>query len=153
MRINYVLAAVLSVIPGLGHFVLKRYKKALSLFCIDAGIAAGIIFPQAYVMKFIAAGIYFVTFLPNAAEAYQIARYGHNTISTDARWYVVLLLLTTGFAALPLLWSSKSFSKRAKAAWTVAVPVLAIAFFSSIAVYWDEINGVLAGIIKSFLRQ
>lgn len=90
--------------------------------------------------------IYGVTFLPSCVESYQLARYGRNTVDTNARWYVTLLLLSTGFSALPLLWVSTQFSRTAKIIWTIAVPVLAIIFFSVLFRYWTFFEEYLQGL-------
>jgi hypothetical protein len=138
-----VLAVLLSVLPGLSLVYIGLPKKAIGLFVIDAGIILTIIFSDSYVLKCLMAGIYLVTFGPACLESYQIAKYGQNTIDTEARWYVTILLLTTGFSALPLLWKSGYFSKEAKIGWSIAVPVLAVFFFTVLANFWTELDHYL----------
>ncbi len=148
---NPLIAILLSLIPGLSLLYVGRRRKAFGLFVIDAGIIIAFIFADSYIMRILMAGIYCVTFLPACLESYQISRYGKNTINTSARWYVTLLLLTTGFAALPMLWNSDYFSRRAKIGWSVAVPVLAMLFFSGLAVYWHSLNHVLRSFFHDVL--
>jgi hypothetical protein len=137
----------LSILPGLSLVYVGKFKQALPLFIIDAGIILTVIFSGSYIMKILMAGIYLVTFFPPALESYQLVKYGRNTINTEAQWYVIVLLLTTGFTALPLLWKSGNFSKKAKIAWTVAVPVLAVLFFALLAKYWDNLDDYLKDLL------
>jgi lysylphosphatidylglycerol synthetase-like protein (DUF2156 family) len=146
---NIYLTLGLSVLPGLSHIYLGEYHKVPGLFFIDAGIALTLLFSSSYVMSLLMVMIYFVTAVPASVESYQLARYGENTIDTGAKWYVTILLLTTGFAALPLLWKSDRFSKRAKAAWTIAVPLLAAAFFTILIRYWSYFESQLEKILTS----
>ncbi|MFP4472532.1 MAG: hypothetical protein ACLFPX_01505 [Candidatus Omnitrophota bacterium] len=140
---NPVLAIVLTVVPGMGQVYVGRPRKAVGLLIITAGIILTLIFSDSYLMRLIMANIYLVTAVPAAAEAYQIAKYGKNTIDTGARWYVILLLISTGFSAIPLLWQSGRFSRKVKIAWTVAVPVLAVIFFTTLIRYWQTLETAL----------
>lgn len=130
-------------LPGLNHLLLGDKKKALSLFVIDTGMFLTWIFSESLLMKMLMLGIYAITFLPAAVETYQRARYGYGLIDTNAKWYVILLLLTTGFSALPLLWQSDSFGKAGKIAWSIAVPTLAALFFFFLSSQWDHIEATL----------
>ena len=134
---NVLLTLVLSVVPGLPHLYLGDRKKAAGLFVIDGALVLSVLYSRSCLMKALMGGIYFVTVVPACIETYQLSRYGKNTIDTDSRWYTVLLLLTTGFSALPLLWQNRNFSQSSKVAWSIAVPVLAAIFFYILAHYWD----------------
>ncbi len=138
---------LLSIIPGMSQLYLGLTRKAFSLFIIDVMIASAFIFSDSYVFRFLSGGIYLITFFPASIESYQLAKYGENRIDTDARWYIAVLLLTTGFSALPLLWQSQSFSKGEKLAWTVAVPALAVLFFTVLIKYWDYLEDYLRSLI------
>jgi hypothetical protein len=50
----------------------------------------------------------------------------------DSKAYIIVMLLTTGINALPLLWQSANFSRHAKMLWTIAVPLLAVLFFGAV---------------------
>jgi len=140
---SVLLTVIFSLLPGLSQIYLGDKKKGFFLLLIDAGIIFTLITSKSYLMRILMAGIFLVTFLPSAVESYQIAKYGERKIDTSSRWYVTILLLCTGFTALPLLWSSEKFSKKAKINWTVAVPILAFLFFSFLIKYWDMLeNGV-----------
>lgn len=142
------LTVVLSFVPGLSFVYLGIWKKAVVLFIIDAGIALTFIFSGSYLAKLLALNIYLVTFMVPALESYQLARYGKKTVDSDARWYVTLLLLTTGFNALPLLWSSRMFSKKAKILWSIAVPLLAAVFVLLLVTYWQRADLFLRGFLE-----
>jgi len=148
MKKNPLVAAILFPIPGLSHLYLGKKRKAILLFIIDIGIALALIFSDSYIVRILMLMIYAVTALPAALEAYQLSEHKKKTIDTDSRWYVTILLLTTGFSALPLLWNSPNFSKRAKIIWTAAVPVLAIIFFSLIVMHWETLEKLMAGIFS-----
>ncbi|MBD3263770.1 MAG: hypothetical protein GF375_01550 [Candidatus Omnitrophica bacterium] len=134
------LTILLSALPGFSHIYLGRIKKGLSLLVIDTGMVLTLIFADSYIMTVIMVNIYFFTFLPACIETYQISKYGKGRTVTESRWYVVVLLLSTGFSALPLLWQSSLFSRKAKIGWTVAVPVLAVIFFTFLIRYWSVIE-------------
>ncbi len=143
MSYNVPLTLVLSLVPGLSQLYLGRPKKAAGLLIVTTGITLSLIFSDSYLMVLIMCNIYLFTSVPAGVESYQIARYGRNTIDTSSRWYVVILLLTTGFTALPLLWNSGNFSKKAKITWSIAVPVLAAVFFTVLIRYWNALEALL----------
>jgi len=138
-----IFALVFSLIPGLSQIYVGERKKGLMLLVIDAGIFITIIFSKSYLMRLLMSGIFIVTFLPAAIESYQIAKYGEKKLDTNSRWYVTILLLCTGFTALPLLWNSDKFTKKAKVAWTSAVPLLAFLFFGFLIKYWNLLEDSL----------
>ncbi len=128
----------LSFIPGLSLLYLGKVRKSVPILVIDLGIAAGFLFSGSYLLRLLLFNVYLVTFWVPCMESYQLVKYG--VIRTDARtrWYVVVLLLTTGFNAIPLLWQSDKFTKKGKIAWTIAVPVLFVAFFGFLIRYWER---------------
>ena len=128
------LAASLSLGPGAGHWVLGKRGKAVGFFAIDLGILCTILFLRSPLAPFLAGSVYLVAMVPAVLETYALARGGVSQFS-ESRPYIVVLLLSTGFSALPLLWQSHSFSKRAKLIWTIVVSALAILWFSFLAAY------------------
>lgn len=140
-------AVILSLIPGLSHLYLGQVRKGLVLFVIDIGLGLTLIFSQSYLMKLIMINIYLFTFIPACFETYSYAKGKKSRISTDSRWYVTVLLITTGFNALPLLWQSSRLTKRFKIIWTILVPVLATTFVFILVKYWDNIEAFLRDII------
>src|SRR5262245_6240914 len=97
-------AAALSIIPGLGHFYSGYPKKAVTLFIIDVGIFCMFVFSAWQLFRILAIFLYLISFFASAMECY--------FAKAQPKFYVVLLLLTTGFSALPLLWQDSRFSKR-----------------------------------------
>lgn len=140
---------LLSPLPGLAHLYLGDKKKALSLLVIDAGIILTLVFSDSLLMKGLMLGIYIIAFLPAAVETYQLAAYDRRLLNTNAKWYVIIMLLTTGFSALPLLWQSNCFGRTGKTAWSIAVPVLATLFFFFLSSQWDDIEHWLQTLVHS----
>ena len=127
-------AASLSLVPGVGHWAVGKRGKAVGFFAIDLGIVGTLLFLRSPVVPLLACVVYFVAMVPAVLETYTLACGGASQFS-ESKLYIVVLLLVTGFSALPLLWQSRSFSKRTKIAWTVAVSVLAVLYFSFLGVY------------------
>ena len=125
--------------PGLGHWYAGHAKKCVALFCIDAAIILSLIFSKSALILLLTGVIYLSTLLPAMLEAYQLAL-GVKAAFTHSRIYVVFMLLVTGITALPLLWQSGLFSGRAKKAWSVAVIVLAILYFTALAVWGRRLD-------------
>ncbi len=98
-------------------------------------------------MKLIMVNIYLFTFIPACLEAYSQAKGKRSKVNTDSRWYVTVLLITTGFNALPLLWQSSKLTKRFKITWTALVPILAGVFVFILVRHWDNIEAFLQNII------
>lgn len=133
-RYSAELAAGLSVIPGLGHLYVGKHRKGLSLLIIDAGIVLAVLFSKSTVISLLVFMLYLIIMIPAVADTFCYVK-GQVSRFAESRSYLVLLLLVKGFWALPLLWQSRVFSKRAKIAWTIAVPALAIAYFTLIVLY------------------
>jgi hypothetical protein len=142
------IAILLSIIPGLSLLYLGRGKKTIALFIVDIGILLTLLLSTSYLAKLLAVNIYVFTFMVPFIESYQLARYGKNTVGTDSKWYVMVLLLTTGLNALPLLWQSGNFSHRAKILWSIAVPALAGIFVFALVNHWDAAENFLRNILR-----
>jgi len=128
------LVASLSVIPGLGHWVVGKRGKAIAFIFIDLSIIVSLFFFKSlagYLLIFLG---YLMAMIPAVFETYALARGGESGFS-ESKPYIVGMLLVEGFAALPLLWQSPSFSRRDKIAWSIAVPVLAVIYLSSLGVF------------------
>jgi hypothetical protein len=124
------LAALLSLaLPGLGQWYAGDRAKGLVVLCMDAGILAGILLatvgpPQlrsAFTVWLLGA-IYLFVWIPAVIDAAQhAAGQAQPLLSGGRAWYVVVMLLTVGPGALPLLWRSARFSRASKIVWTLAV--------------------------------
>jgi TM2 domain-containing membrane protein YozV len=119
------------VLPGLGQLYLGERAKGWTLFCMDLGIAVSLIASHTAIACILMGGIYLAVMIPAALDAFQTASGRPRTFTADTVPYVIIMLLMVGPFAIPLLWQSSKFSKRAKIVWTVAVILIA---FLAIAV-------------------
>jgi len=142
------LAAGLSLIPGLGHFYLGRKKKAAALFVLSPGLLFGLHLTGGSVVSFLLLPPYLLVMIPAALESYQLAK-GEVSVISRSKPYIVLLLLTKGFWALPVLWQSHLFLKRSKVIWSVVVPTLAFLYFTFLFFF----GRTLFEIIRPLLHQ
>lgn len=122
------LVASLSLVPGVGHLALGKRGKAAALFVIDIGIIFSIFFLRSIAGRLLTCFCYLMAMVPAVIETYTLARGGVSRFS-ESKPYILAMLLTEGFSALPLLWQSSAFSRRIKIAWSIAVPVLAVLYF------------------------
>lgn len=134
MAVPSLFAASLSLVPGLGHLMLGRRGRALALFAVDVGFVCSLFFFKSIAGRFLTGFAYFTVMVPAVIETYLFAQGGVSPVS-ESRSYILVLLLMTGFAALPLLWQSPLFSRRIKIVWSIAVPVLAIIHFGFIGFF------------------
>ena len=128
-------AAVLSLgVPGLGQLYNRETAKGAVIVCMSLGVYGGILLatagPPAF-RSWLTVGLlalaYLCFWIPAVIDAHQQARGASAPLLSGERtWYVVLMLLTVGPMALPLLWGSPRFSRTAKIAWTVFVAALAV---------------------------
>ena len=128
------LAACLSLVPGLGHLYLDKKRKAAVLFLIDLSIFFGGYFTNWSLIGFVLFMPYLLVMIPAALESYHLAN-GKIGGFSESRPYIVLLLLTRGFFALPLLWQSHLFSNKNKVIGSILVPVFAVLYFGFIYFY------------------
>lgn len=136
------LAILFSFLPGAGHFYTGRTAKGFAFSVVSLGLLLTVIFSKFYGFILLTALLYVITVISGAVENYAFAK-GRESHLSESTVYVVFLLLTTGFSALPLLWQSPCFSRKAKIAWTIAVPVLAVGFFTFLFFYGTEIERLL----------
>ncbi len=128
------LAAALSLLPGAGHLYIGKMRKGAALLVIDTGILLAIFFSKSLAIALVMVFPYLILMIPAVVDTFCLARGGVNRFG-ESRLYLIILLLTKGFWVLPLLWHSHAFSKRAKIAWSIAVPLLALIYFSLIFFY------------------
>ncbi len=130
----WVAAALSLVVPGLGQLYNGERAKGTALICIAAGIAGGILLATAGPLPFrswltplMLGAICPFVWVPAILDARRRAvGLGSPLLAGEKVWYVVVMLLTVGPMALPLLWQSRRFSRAAKIGWTIAVIALAI---------------------------
>jgi len=129
-----ILAASLSLVPGAGHLIIGERGKAAALFVIDIALICTVYAFNSPAIYLLIGFVYLVTMIPAVLEAYTLAQGGVCRFS-ESKPYVAVLLLVTGFAALPLLWQGSAFSRRSKIGWSISIFVLAIFYFSFLGVY------------------
>ena len=129
-----VLAAGLSIVPGLGHLYAGKMGKAAAFLLISAGLLAGAYLARGSEKGLLLLVPYLLVMVPAAFESYCLAS-GKSGGLTESKSYIVALLLTNGLSVLPLLWQSSLFTKKSKVIWSVVVPALAVLYLGFIFVY------------------
>jgi hypothetical protein len=123
-------AALLSfLVPGAGQWYAGDRAKSLVVLCMDAGIVGGILLAtlgperlRSTLTAWLLGLIYVFVWIPAIIDAYQqAAGHAQPLLSGGSAWYVVMMLLTVGPGALPLLWRSARFSRTVKVLWTLVV--------------------------------
>ncbi len=117
--------ASLSLVPGIGHWIVGKRRKAAALFAVDFGIVCWIFLLKTTAGRFLTFFAYLMVMAPAVIETYALAQGGISEFS-ESKPYIVTLLLLSGLSALPLLWQSGVFSQRSKITWSIIIPVLAI---------------------------
>jgi TM2 domain-containing membrane protein YozV len=133
------------VAPGLGQIYLGERAKGWTFLCMGAGVAVSLIISHTAVACFLMGGIYLAVMIPAALDAFQTASGRPRTFSGDTIPYVIVMLLSVGPFAIPLLWQSQKFSPRAKIVWTIVV--IGIALLSIVAMTF--VASFLERIMKS----
>lgn len=131
-----------AVVPGLGQIYLGERAKGWTLLCMDAGITVSLIVSHTAAACFLMGGIYLAVMIPAALDAFQTASGRPRAFAGDAIPYVIAMLLLVGPFAIPLLWQSLKFSKRAKIIWTIVViliTLLAIVFMTFVASFLEPL--------------
>jgi hypothetical protein len=148
------IAAGLSlVIPGLSQVYNGEYAKGGAILATTAGIWAGILITKVGPVAFrswLSSGflvlVYPFILIPAIRDAYRQGSGQPGGIGAGERaWYVILMLLAVGPLALPLLWQSGRFSRKAKIAFTTGVILVAV-----IMIY---LLVVLGPVIEELLKQ
>lgn len=128
--------------PGLGQVYLGERAKGWTLLCMTAGVWISLIISHTMIACFFMGIIYLAVMIPAVLDVFQMASGQPRTFSSDTPPYVILMLLLVGPFAIPLLWRSPRFSKRAKILWTLAVILiafLAIAVTTFVASFLDQL--------------
>ncbi len=120
--------------PGLGQLYNREDAKAAAILCSTVGIWAALLWttigPDAS-RSWLSAGALLLAYpfllLPTVLDAHRCAR-GISELSPShaGRWHVVIMLLAIGPVAIPQLWQSQGFSRRAKILWTLSIVLVSL---------------------------
>jgi TM2 domain-containing membrane protein YozV len=149
------IAAALSwLLPGIGQLYNGERVKGWAILCMSAGTLGGMALawggPAALrspVSVAFLGLIYVAVWLPAVIDAFQCAAGRRQTLLSGERaWYVIGMLLTVGPMALPFLWQSPRFSRRAKTGWTIAVILFAAGGILLILLIGPALQAVIDGL-------
>jgi TM2 domain-containing membrane protein YozV len=117
-----IVALLLSVVfPGLGQLYNGEIAKGIVIAAACSILAAGVTWLGG-TGRVSAAISLFVVWISAILDAYKSARASGHSLDWYYRVpYVVTMLLLVGPLALPLLWSSPYFSRRAQWLWTAVI--------------------------------
>ncbi len=132
---SFIAAGLSCLLPGLGQLHNKEIAKGVALLCTAAGLLGGLLWSiigpetsRSWLSALLLAALIPLVWLPAILDAHQRARGLPATFLSDTRrWYVVMMLLSVGPMAVPLLWQSPGFSRAAKVSWTIVVLSIALA--------------------------
>lgn len=133
-RAAAVAAGLSALLPGLGQLYNRERAKGVALLLTAAGVLGGLLWstlgPRASrsaVTVALLLPVYLLLWLPAVHDAYKRARgAGQTFLTSTGPWYVIVMLVTLGPFALPLLWQSPAFSRAAKIWLTVVVVAIAL---------------------------
>lgn len=127
MNKSAITAAFLSAcVPGAGQLYNGDRQKGIAMICLALGVWIGVLLSHSFFSLILLAVIYLAVLIPAVRDAYLIAQGNPSPFTGERIWYVVWMLLCVGPLALPLLWKSNRFSKRAKIIWTILVILIGI---------------------------
>lgn len=114
-------SAVLSLaVPGLGQLARGDRAKGVALLCMTGLLWVIMARSPSELKRLLYGVVYLCILIPAVQDAARPLDDPHPA-GLDRPWYVVWMLLVLGPFALPLLWQSQRFSRRAKLCWTLGV--------------------------------
>ena len=133
-RSPFIACGLSLAVPGVGQWYNGERVKGVAVLCMDAGIALGVWLAtsgptalRSWVTALLLGVVYVGVWIPAAIDAYQYsAGCAKPLLSGETAWYVIVMLLSVGPGAIPLLWQSPRFSLGAKIAWTAFVVLVAL---------------------------
>jgi len=152
------IAAVLSLLlPGAGQLYNGERPKGIALLCMTAGIAYGLFmsvlgpsYSHSFITAVLLAIVYLLVWPPAVVDAYRYAAGKPSPLlAGEKTWYVILMLLTVGPMALPLLWQSPRFSRGGKIGWTVAVILIVLVGIAMLLVIGPAVEHALQRLAPS----
>jgi len=146
------IALILSVlVPGLGQLYKGERAKGVSLLCITLGIWFWMVMAtvgptsfRSWVTLLVLGVSYLLIWFPAVSDvAQQGSGMAQSLIAGKTLWYVILMVLATGAMAVPLLWQSPRFSRRAKLAWSAVGILNTLLALLLLAVVGPRVEGLL----------
>jgi hypothetical protein len=125
-------AGLSCLLPGLGQWFTGQPAQGLALICIDLGIGVNFLLSSSAIGRGLLALVYFSVAITAAIDAYRAAGPDAGQSRAGSVPYVVLMLFIVGPFAIPMLWASPGFSRRAKIIWTVVVIAVALLFIVTV---------------------
>lgn len=120
------------LLPGLGQIYRGEKLRGAVVLSISLAILTAILWssrgPEAFrswLSTLFLELVYVVVWIPAVIDSHDPGRSGTRSFVLARPWYVVVMLITVGPLALPLLWHSSHFSRRHKLLWT-AIVLLAV---------------------------
>lgn len=155
-RDAWIAVALSAVLPGLGQLYTGQRAKGISMLCITLGLvfwaAMATVGPahfRSWFTVLVLAVTYVLVWVPAVTDAYRLTPSTPTSVmSVEKPWYVIFMILATGALAVPLLWQTARFSRRAKYIWsTIAIlnTMLALLFLALLGPVIDRVYEDLLG--------
>lgn len=140
-----------ALLPGLGQIYNGETSKGVALVLIAGGIIAAICFSvigpaamRSTLTCVMLAAVYVLVWAPAVVDANKgTSARARALLAGERRWYVIVMLLSAGPMALPLLWQSPRFSRAAKILWSVLVVAVALLAIFAIVVAGPMVEELL----------
>ena len=150
-RAPWIAAALSLLLPGLGQLYNGERPKGIALLCMTLGVAYGLFMSvlgpassRSLVTAVLLAIVYLLVWPPAVMDAYRYAAGNPSPLlAGEKTWYVILMLLTVGPMALPLLWQSPRFSRGGKIGWTIAVILIVLVGIAMLLVIGPAVERAL----------
>lgn len=131
--------------PGLGQWVRGDRAKGFALLCITGLLWVVLARTPSVPKRALYGFVYLCVLIPSVQDAARPPGDARPT-GLDRPWYVIWMLLTIGPFALPLLWQSPAFSRRAKILWTLAVIIAALLCIAVVEFLGPIMEQALSGV-------
>jgi hypothetical protein len=147
---NPTTARLLSLlVPGVGQLYAGQRGVGIAVLCTVAGILLSAVAFRSPITLATMAVLYAVVALSASGDAVRVAAGAPSAFKAGTRWQIVLLLVTIGPFALPLLWQSQRFSQTAKILWTAFVILIAVSsvlILGALGPAMEQLLGEVSGI-------
>ena len=111
MKIPVIAAALSLLLPGLGQLANRERAKGMAMLVMVAGMGVSALLAHSRTAAVLMGLLYLAVLIPSVLDAYQVAAGRSSRFGGGSRGYVIVMLITVGPFALPLLWQSPRFSR------------------------------------------